>query len=79
MHFDRVEEYKIFLWKNVVNYFIGEHSDCLKHKPTRIWNGILIHGNKHTINAHFANKLICWKSIWTSQICASNLYVNGHE
>lgn len=31
----------------------------------------------HAIKAHFANKLICWKSSWTCRICAAILDFNS--
>lgn len=106
MHLDATEEDKIDLWMNVVEHFSGNHTSCIKHKPTRIWSGILIDGNKealttflkkasklltkcntahstqmceslHAIKAHFANKLICWKSSWTCRICAAILDFNS--
>ena len=105
MHLDSTEKYKIFLWRNVVNHFSGNYSDCLKHKPIHIWNGISIECNKdalitfidktcklltkcsvahstqmreslHAVKAHFANKMICWKSSWTARICAAILDFN---
>ena len=46
-------ETKVKLWKNTLNHFLGNHSDCLNHGPVKQWknknNAIAIQGLKEVI------------------------------